>query len=184
MLFRKSNEMDSRIWSGFHRKTVQERQQVLRLSFPNLFAVDEDAEGDDGATPHGFPMARPLPITVADQMVENCIGQVQFTRSSALDIHPKVFQQQFHQHSGRAGGEFSDQRPARPGPDGHRGAVGDCRMQRRRENHRTARRLRVHNQREKCSRRTYSHGYRAFICRSSLAEGMCCTCMHEVWMGV
>ena len=72
MLFRKSNEMDSRIWSGFHRKTIQERQQVLKLSFPNLFAVDDD--GDDGATPHGFPMARPLPITVADQMVENCIG--------------------------------------------------------------------------------------------------------------
>lgn len=63
--------MEKWIWSGFHRKTWRERQEALKISFPDVFPDEDDADGEH---PVEFPLSRALPVSIADQMVENCVG--------------------------------------------------------------------------------------------------------------
>jgi hydroxymethylglutaryl-CoA reductase len=52
--------MSANIWSGFYKKSIAERKQQLRYSFPKLFVKDD-------------PFS-PLEEDTANQMIENCIG--------------------------------------------------------------------------------------------------------------
>eukprot|EP01128_Nolandella_sp_AFSM9_P003960 TRINITY_DN1741_c0_g1_i1.p1 TRINITY_DN1741_c0_g1~~TRINITY_DN1741_c0_g1_i1.p1 ORF type:complete len:842 (+),score=175.96 TRINITY_DN1741_c0_g1_i1:149-2527(+) len=49
-------ESNHSVWSGFYKKTIKTRQDTLKLMYPRL---DEPV---------------PLPMSVADNMIENCIG--------------------------------------------------------------------------------------------------------------
>jgi hypothetical protein len=51
------------IWSGFDRKSIKERQELLRWMMPHVFVDAKDS----------FPFLG-LHEDIANQMIENCIG--------------------------------------------------------------------------------------------------------------
>jgi hypothetical protein len=88
-------EFKPSLWSGFYKKTIKERQNLLKLLYPHLFIADGQGQirSNKGLDTPSVSSARtprpvhhleggegdPFPIcglsdNVADVMVENCIG--------------------------------------------------------------------------------------------------------------
>jgi len=61
-------ENNEDVWSGFHRKTLPTRLDQLKLMYP------------------GLPSAKDLPETIADNMIENCIGTISLPLGLGLNF--------------------------------------------------------------------------------------------------
>jgi len=71
-----TNDDGGALWSGFYKKTLRERQDLLRRVYPHLFPSSPaaaSAAASSAADQGAFPV-RGLDERIADTMVENCIG--------------------------------------------------------------------------------------------------------------
>ena len=89
-----------RVWSGFYRKALKERQQQLKLAFPSIFStkqdrtkqnaeLNSDSSDDLGVaqpTSVGFPLC-PIHEDIADNMIENCVGWVVLVEFAHRFVH-------------------------------------------------------------------------------------------------
>ncbi len=79
------------LWSGFYKKALKERQNQLKLAFPNLFNEsssslgEEESESTVSSPESAFPIGG-LQDEIADVMIENCVGTIGLPVGLALNF--------------------------------------------------------------------------------------------------